>query len=84
MHVHEWRDRTDADELRLVRARRHGGRWRITARLKSEQAFVELDPPPLSDLLALVDIMAGKYRRGRVPHAHLIEVEALVEQAQRR
>lgn len=84
MRSHEWRDRTDDGELRLVKAEHHGGRWRILARLKSEPAFVELDPLPLHDLEILLGVVEGKYRRGRAPHEHLAQIQGLIEEAEAR
>jgi len=84
MRWHEWRDRTDDGELRLVRAVHHGGHWRVQARLKSETGFQELDPIPLEDLEALLEIIENKYRRGRAPHEHIAQLQGLVEEAERR
>ena len=82
MRTHEWRDRTDEGEVRLVRGINHGGHWRIEARLKSELSFQELDPPPLEDLEALLEIVENKYRRGCAPHEHIEQIVSLVEQAE--
>lgn len=81
MQSHEWRERTDEGELRLVRARHHGGRWRLQSRLRSAEGWSDHEPPLLEDLLALRDVLDRKYRRGRVPHELRAEVDALIEAA---
>ncbi|RKY20482.1 MAG: hypothetical protein DRQ55_07555 [Planctomycetota bacterium] len=78
MRVHEWRDRTEDGELRLVRAAIHAGRWSLSTKLKSEQHFTLLDPPPLDLLIDLRDVLEGKYRRGRVPHEQLGQLDAII------
>lgn len=82
MKSHEWRDRDENDEIRLVRAVHHAGDWQIEVRLKTDPAFVRLDPIPLDLLRELRDVLAAKYRRGRVPHEHLVQLEAMVEFAE--
>ena len=84
MRHHEWRDRTEDGELRLLRASHHGGRWRVEARLKSEEDFVELDPIPADDLEVLLDVVENKYRRGRAPHEHVIQLQGLLDEARAR
>jgi hypothetical protein len=83
MRWHEWRDRTEGGELRLVRAVHHGGTWRAQARLASETEFAELDPIPLEVLETLLEIVENKYRRGRAPHEHIARLQQLVEEAER-
>ena len=80
MGRHEWRERTEEGETRLVRAVHHAGRWTLEARLKSEPAFVALDPIPLDDLHELRDVIARKYQRGRVPREQLLALDALIEE----
>ena len=81
MNKHEWRERTEDGELRKVRALHHGGRWRLQARLASEDSWTDLDPPSRDDLDALRDVLWGKYKRGRLPHRQIEEVDALLEAA---
>jgi len=77
--AHEWRETTDEGETRLVRFERHGSRWWLFARLKSGEAFERIDPVPLEDLNTLLDVLRDKYRWGKAPHEHVLQVEALVE-----
>lgn len=79
MRRHEWRDENEDGERRLVRATHHGGRWRVQARLKSDAAFAELDPIPMDILHTLRDVLADKYRWGKVPHEQLVKLDALIE-----
>lgn len=82
MRSHEWRDRTDDGETRLLRAVHHGGQWSVEARLKSDPAFVRLDPIPLEDLRMLCQVVSDKYRRGRAPHEHVLQLQAMLEKAE--
>lgn len=84
MRSHEWRDHDEHGEQRLLRARQHAGRWQLEARLKSDSGFQRLDPPPLHDLEMLLEIVSAKYRRGRAPHEHIAELQALVDAARAR
>lgn len=78
MSRHEWRERTDDEEIRLVRVSRFGGRWRWEQRFKTEAGWTVLDPIPESDLLRLREVLDGKYRRGQVPFEHLAEIDRLL------
>ena len=78
MIKHEWRERTDAGEVRLLRAKHHAGKWTLQARLKSEPDWTTLDPPPVDDLEELREVIDAKYRRGRVPHELLRELDELI------
>lgn len=79
MNKHEWRERTDEGELRKVRATHHGGHWRLQVQLASDDGWNDLDPPPRSDLEALREVLWGKYKRNRLPHRQIDEIDALLE-----
>ncbi len=81
MPVHEWREDTDEGEVRCVRATRNGKHWTLEARLKSEPDWTVLSPPPLDDLQELRDVLWRKYQRGRVPHDHVLQLDAMIEEA---
>ncbi|MFT7464218.1 MAG: hypothetical protein ACI9EF_002567 [Pseudohongiellaceae bacterium] len=83
MNKHEWRDRTDDGELRKVRATHHGGNWRMQVRLASDDGWNDLDPAPSADLSVLLDVLEGKYKRNRVPHHQLQQVQLLLARAVR-
>ena len=84
MKKHEWRETTEDGETRLVTAMRHAGKWQLQSRLKSEQEGTKFPKIELDDLETLHDVISKKYQRNRVPHGHVLEIEALIAAAQRR
>ena len=84
MKKHEWRETTEAGETRLVSATRHAGKWQLRSRLKSEPEWTKFPVIDLDDLETLHDVISNKYHRNRVPHGHVLEIEALIAAAQRR
>jgi hypothetical protein len=84
MKKHEWREKTDAGETRLVTVTRHAGKWQLRSRLKSEDEWTKFEKIELADLEELHDVIARKYQRNRVPHEHVLEVEAMIAEAKRR
>lgn len=81
MKKHEWRENTDEGETRLVSASRHGGKWQLKSRLKSEPDWTEFPAISLEDLETLREVLLKKYRRRRVPHEQVLEIDALIEAA---
>ena len=75
---HEWRERTSEGEVRFVRADKHGGIWQLQARLKSEETWTRLDPPPVEDLHQLRDVLWRKYQRRRASIEDVRQVEDLI------
>ncbi len=84
MKKHEWRENTEEGEKRLVTATRHGGKWKLRSRLKSEAEWTEFPVIPLEDLETLHEILSNKYNRKRAPYDHVLEIEALIEAAKSR
>ena len=84
MKKHEWREKTEDGETRLVTATRHAGKWQLRSRLKSEPEWTNFPTIELEDLETLHDIISKKYQRNRVPHAQVLEIEALISAAQPR
>ncbi|MCH2178591.1 MAG: hypothetical protein MK106_07280 [Mariniblastus sp.] len=84
MKKHEWRERTEEGETRLVTATRHGGKWQLRSRLKSEDEWTEFSPISLEDLESLLEVISNKYQRNRVPHTHVLEIEKLISTAKKR
>ncbi|KAA1262164.1 hypothetical protein LF1_47260 [Rubripirellula obstinata] len=84
MKKHEWREKTEEGATRLVTATRHGGKWKLRARLKSDAEWTHYDVMPLDDLETLHELMSNKYERQRVPYEQVLEVEALIEAAKQR
>ena len=81
MKKHEWREKTEEGETRLVTATRHGGKWQLRSRLKSEDEWTEFAKIEFEDLETLHDVISRKYQRNRVPHEHVAEIEALMAAA---
>ena len=84
MKKHEWREKTEEGETRLVTATRHGGKWQLQSRLKSESEWTRFPIIPLDDLETLHDVISRKYQRSRVPHGHVLEIESLIAAAKAR
>ena len=83
MKKHEWREKTEEGETRLVTATRHGGKWQLQSRLKSEDEWTKFEKIQLDDLETLLDIISRKYQRNRVPHEHVQEIETMIAAANR-
>ena len=84
MKKHEWREKTEDGEVRLVTATRHAGKWQLRSRLKSEAEWTKFPSIALEDLETLHEIISNKYQRGRVPHAQIKEIEDLMAKAKPR
>ncbi|HBJ36435.1 MAG TPA: hypothetical protein DDZ51_17135 [Planctomycetaceae bacterium] len=84
MKKHEWREKTDEGQIRLVRVTRLGNLWKLQSKLKSDDEWTYYPAIPLADLETLREIVDNKQRRRRVPYEHLLELDALIEAAKRR
>ncbi len=84
MKKHEWREKTEEGETRLVTTTRHAGKWQLRSRLKSDPEWTIFPTIELDDLETLHDIISKKYQRNRVPHTHVLEIEALLAAARPR
>lgn len=84
MKKHEWREKTDEGETRLVSALRHAGKWQLRSRLKSETEWTDHPVIELEDLETLRELLWNKYQRNRVPHDQVMEVDALIKAAKLR
>ncbi|MGI9474534.1 MAG: hypothetical protein ACR2NZ_23555 [Rubripirellula sp.] len=84
MKKHEWRETTEEGATRLVTASHHAGKWQLRSRLKTDAEWTEFPVILLDDLETLHEIISNKYRRNRVPHSHVLEIEALIEAAKQR
>lgn len=84
MKKHEWREKTEEGDVRLVTATRHAGKWQLQSRLKSEDEWTKFEKIELDDLETLLDIIERKYQRNRVPHEQVKEIETLIAAAKRR
>ncbi len=81
MKKHEWREKTEEGATRLVTATRHGDKWQLRSRMKSELEWTHFPTISMEDLEALHDVISKKYQRKRVPHEHVLEIEALIAAA---
>ena len=75
---HTWRERTAEGELRMVRASRHVGRWRLSSKGQDDEGWVEEDPISEEDLRSLRDVLWRKYQRRRLPWEHVREIDKLL------
>jgi len=81
MKKHEWREKTEDGETRLVTATRHAGKWHLQSRLKSEDEWTQFEKIELDDLETLHDILSRKYQRSRVPYEQVLEIEKMIAAA---
>ncbi|MDB4477334.1 hypothetical protein N9018_03910 [Rhodopirellula sp.] len=81
MKKHEWRERTEEGDVRLVTATRHAGKWQLQSRLKSEMYWTKFPTIILEDLESLREVISNKYQRNRVPYSHVLEIEKLIAKA---
>ena len=77
---HIWTDKDRDGKKREVRATKFGGKWRIQARLKGEEAWTYYDQPRIEDLRELRDVLFRKYQRRRASYEELVGVEAWIKQ----
>ena len=84
MGKHEWRERTEEGEVRFFVASRHAAKWSFRCKLKGEDEWTTLDPPPLEDLEYLREILWNKYQRRRVPSEQVAEIDEMIEDARNR
>ena len=83
MKKHEWREKTEEGETRLVTATHHGGKWSLQSRLKSDTEWTQFPVIPLEDLESLREILWNKYQRSRVPHEHVLQIDEMIKAAKR-
>lgn len=77
---HGWTERTEDGEKRELRAVKFGGRWRIQAKLRTDETWTYYDPPLRADLETLLDILRRKYQRRRASHEDVLSVEKLLRE----
>ena len=78
MKKHEWREKTEEGEVRLVTASRHAGKWQLQSRLKTETEWTKFPNILLEDLESLHEIIWNKYQRNRLPHEQVLEIDRLI------
>jgi hypothetical protein len=77
-NVHEWKSTTPEGEKREIRAEKFGGRWRLQAKLKTDEKWTYYDSPSLEDLAELRDLLWRKYQRRKLPHEDVIAIERMI------
>lgn len=80
-NVHIWKTTTEDGEKREVRAEKFGGKWRLQAKLKGEDAWTYYDAPLLEDLIELRDVLWRKYQRKHLSWEDVTAVEKLIRDA---
>ncbi|MFT4638179.1 MAG: hypothetical protein ACI8T1_001497 [Verrucomicrobiales bacterium] len=75
---HNWKDKTDDNQERLLRAIRIGGKWRVSAKLVDEDFWEIQDPVSEADLRGLRDVLWRKYQRKRVPWEYVVQIDAML------
>lgn len=75
---HGWKETTEDGEKREVRAIKFAGQWRIQARLKGEEQWTYYDPPLLSDLETLHDVLFRKAQRRRATEEDVERLAKLI------
>jgi hypothetical protein len=82
MTKHEWHEITDSGEKRYVRALYHAGHWTFEDTLQSDPEWTPQKSLPIDDLRRLREILWKKYQRGRLPHAQVTQIEAMIAEAE--
>jgi hypothetical protein len=83
---HVWREVTETGEKREVRAVKFAARWKLQSRIcrgrTEDAAWTYHDAPPLTDLLALRDLVWRKYQRRRASHDDVTSLDKLIAERQ--
>lgn len=77
-NLHVWKSRTEEGEKREVRAEKFGKKWKLQAKLASEDNWTYYDPPEIEDLIALRDVLWRKYQRKHLAWEDVAAVEKLI------
>ncbi len=77
-NLHVWKTTTDTGEKREVRAEKFGKKWRLQAKVKSDEQWTYYDDPLLADLLELRDVLFRKYQRKHLSWEDLEAVDQLI------
>lgn len=78
-NLHAWRTRDEDGVKREVRAQLAGGTWTLSSRLGRGEDWVVHDPPLLSDLVDLHEVVFNKYQRKHADWTHVLGLRKLIE-----
>jgi hypothetical protein len=76
---HAWYTRTEEGLKREVRATWYYTGWKLQSKIKGDEEWTPLDPPPLEDVQELHSHIAAKYARRRATHDEMVAAEKLLE-----
>jgi len=79
-NVHEWKTTTAEGEKREVRVEKHGGKWRMQAKLKEDEDWTYYKEPPMEDLYELRMVLWRKYQRKRLAWDDITGVERIIKE----
>lgn len=77
-NTHAWKTTAADGEKREVRAEKFGKRWRLQAKLKSDERWTYYEDPLLEDLIELRDILWKKYQRKHLAYEDVAAVDKLI------
>ena len=77
---HRWTERTEEGEKREVRATKFGKVWRIQSKLKTDERWTYHEPPLLTDLRELREVLFRKYQRRRASYEDVTQVEQMIRE----
>jgi hypothetical protein len=77
-NLHVWKCRTEDGEKREVRAEKFGKKWKLQAKVVSEDSWTYYDTPLLEDLVELRDVLWRKYQRKHLAWEDVAAVEKLI------
>ena len=78
MKKHDWRETTLEGETEMFRATVHGGRWEFFLKMKGDESWQRQDPPAMSQLVGIREIIWNKYQRGRLAWKSVEQLDNLV------
>jgi hypothetical protein len=80
-NLHVWKAKTEEGEKREVRAEKFGKRWKLQAKLKSEDSWTYYETPLLADLIELRDVLWRKYQRKHLSWDDVAAIDELIRAA---
>lgn len=78
--AHEWRDRDEDNNVRIVRAEWNGRQWNFRVTLKTEPDWHDVAKPSLEMLEALRDVLWRKYQRKRLSWKFIEDLDKTISE----